>query len=153
MMHTLGRFTIQKSSRKHWRIWDSEIIGKFRIIIGNKGYDSEENHIIAKKYCLLAIIPARKKDVLTHRTKVENKKKMKRHLSEKYNKRPIVETVNLRIKRKSKSFVKLETLGEFEKENIMKIIGYNIRRILVLNDSQVIFILEVFYRYSSKNFI
>jgi len=35
---------------------DKEIISKFKIIIGDKGYDSEENHVIAKRYGLLAII-------------------------------------------------------------------------------------------------
>ncbi len=33
-----------------------------------------------------------------------------------------------------------------EKEIAMKIIAYNIRRIVVLNDSRIIFIIEDFYR-------
>jgi len=85
---------------------DSEIIGKFKVIIGDRGYDSEENHIIAKKYGLLAIIPARNKDVPIHRTKGEHRKRMKRHLPEEYNRKPKVETVHSVIKRKSGSFVR-----------------------------------------------
>ena len=34
-----------------------KIINKFKIVIGDKGYDSEENHIIARKHGLFAIIP------------------------------------------------------------------------------------------------
>jgi len=125
---------------------DSEIINKFRIIIGDKGYDSDENHIIAKKYGLLVIIPARNKDVPIHRTKGENRKRMKRHLPEEYNRRPKVETVHSVIKRKSGSFVRSRIPELSEKEIAMKIIAYNIRRIVVLNDSGIIFIVEVFYR-------
>jgi len=87
---------------------DREIIGKFNIIIDDKGYDSEENHIIAKKHGLFAIIPTRNKDVPIHRTKGENRKRMKRHLPEEYKRRSIVETVHSVIKRKSSSFVRSE---------------------------------------------
>ena len=37
-----------------------EIVSKFDIIIGDKGYDSEEKHIIVKKHGLLAIILVKK---------------------------------------------------------------------------------------------
>jgi len=66
---------------------DKELVSKFRIIIGDKGYDSEENHVIAKKHGLLAIIPTRNKDVPIHRTKGENRKRMKGHLKEEYKRR------------------------------------------------------------------
>jgi len=45
---------------------DSEIINKFKIIIGDKGYDSEENHVIAKRCGLFPIMPARNEDVPIH---------------------------------------------------------------------------------------
>mgnify|MGYP001772586981 CR=1 FL=1 len=35
---------------------DREIVTKFRTIIGDKGHGSEENHVITKRYGLLAII-------------------------------------------------------------------------------------------------
>jgi len=50
------------------------------------------------------------------------------------------------IKRKSGSFVRSRIPELFEKEIAMKIIAYNIRRIIVLNDFGFIFIVEVFYR-------
>jgi len=66
----------------------------------------EENHVIAKKHGLLAIIPARNEDVPIYRTKGKNRKKMKRHLPEEYKSRSIVETVYSVLKRKSGSFVR-----------------------------------------------
>ncbi len=134
-----------KEFRKVLKNMDNEIVDKFKIIIGDKGYDSEKNHIIAKGYGLFAIIPARNEDVPIHRTKGENRKRMKRHLPEEYNRRPIVETVHSVIKRKSGSFVRSRIPGQLEKEIALKIIAYNIRRILVLNGSKIIFIIEVFY--------
>jgi len=120
---------------------DREVIAKFKIIIGDKGYDSEENHVIAKRHDLLAIIPVRNKDVPIHRTKGENRKRMKKHLPDEYKRRPIVETVHSAIKRKSGSFVRSRIPGLAEKEIALKIIAYNIRRIITLNNSIFIFII------------
>jgi len=66
-----GEIHDPKEFKKTLENMDREIIAKFRIIIGDKGYDSEENHVIAKKPGLLAIIPVRNKDVPIHRTKGE----------------------------------------------------------------------------------
>jgi len=85
---------------------EKEIISKFDVIIGDKGNDSEKNHVIAKKYGLLSIIPVRNEEVPIHRTKGENRKRMKRHLPEEYKRRSIVETMHSAIKRKSGSFVR-----------------------------------------------
>ena len=101
-----GEIHDSKEFKKALENIDKEIIGKFKFIIGDKGYDSEENHVIAKRNGLLAIIPVRNKDVPIHRTKGENRKRMKRHLPEEYRRRPIVETVHSAIKRKSGSFVR-----------------------------------------------
>ena len=76
----------------------------------------EENHVIAKRYSLLAIIPTRNKDVPIYRTKGENRKRMKKHLPEEYKRRPIVETVHSVIKRKSGSFVRSRIPELAEKE-------------------------------------
>ncbi len=133
-----------KEFKKTLENMDREIIGKFKVIIGDKGYDSEENHIIAKKYGLMAIIPARNKDVPIHRTRGENRKRMKRHLPEEYNRRPIVETVHSVIKRKSGSFARSRIPELSEKEIAMKMISYNIRRIIVLIYCGFIFIIKVF---------
>ncbi len=137
--------------RKALKNMNNEIIDKFNVIIGDKGFDSEENHIIARKYGLFAIIPARNEGVPIYRTKGENRKRMKRHLPEEYKRRSIVETVHSVIKRKSGSFVRSRIPGQFEKEMALRIIAYNIRRILMLNGSKIIFvIIEDFYRAGSE---
>ncbi len=118
-----GHIHDSKEFKKTLENMDKEMIGKFKIIIGDKGYDSEENHIIAKEYGLVAIIPARNKDVPIHRTRGENRKRMKRHLPEEYNRRPIVETVHSVIKKKSGSFVRSRIPELSEKEIAMKIIA------------------------------
>jgi len=66
---------------------------------------------------------------------------MKRHLPEEYRRRSIVETVHSVIKRKSGSFVRSRIPELAEKEIALKIIGYNIRRTIIINNS--IFILVI----------
>jgi len=88
-------------SKKTLENMGKELVSKFNVIIGDKGYDSEENHVIAKRYDLQAIIPVRNKDVPIHRTKGENRKRMKRHLPDEYKRRSVVETVHSAIKRES----------------------------------------------------
>mgnify|MGYP001772611472 CR=1 FL=1 len=45
----IGEIHDSKEFKKTLENMDREVVGKFKIIIGNKGYDSEENHFIAKK--------------------------------------------------------------------------------------------------------
>jgi len=45
-----GEIHDSKEFKKTLENMDREIINKFRLIIGDKGYDSEENHVIAKKH-------------------------------------------------------------------------------------------------------
>jgi len=126
---------------------DREIINRFKIIIGDKGYDSEENHVIAKRYDLQAIIPVRNEDVPIHRTKGENRKRMKRHLPEEYKRRSIIETVHSVIKRMNGPFVRSRIPEVAEKEIALKIIAYNIRRTVILNNPKFIFII---FRFSTE---
>jgi len=74
---------------------DSEIINKFKTIIGDKRYDSERGKPrYCKKTWSFCYNTLRNEDVPVHRTKGENRKKMKRHLQEEYKRRSIVETVH-----------------------------------------------------------
>jgi len=52
-----GEIHDSKEFKKTLENMDKELVGKFRLIIGDKGNDSEENHVIAKRYDLQAIIP------------------------------------------------------------------------------------------------
>jgi len=72
---------------------------------------------------------------------------MKRKLPEEYKRRAIVETVHSVLKRKSGSFVRSRISELAEKEIALKIIAYNIRRIIILNNS--IFIL-IIIRFSTE---
>ena len=63
---------------------------------------------------------------------------MKRHVEE-YKRRSIVETVHSVLKRKNSSFVRSRIPELAEKEIALKIIAYNIRRIITLNNSMFIF--------------
>jgi len=72
---------------------------------------------------------------------------MKRHLPEEYNRRPIVETVHSAIKRESGSFVRSRIPEVAEKEISLKIIAYNIRRILIISNFIFIFIV---FRFSKE---
>ena len=136
-----GEIHDSKEFKKVLENIDSEVVAKFKIIIGDKGYDSEENHVIAKEHGLLAIIPTRNKDVQIYRIRGKTGKRMKRHLQEEYKRRPIVETVYSVIKRKSESFVRSRKPELAEKEIALKIIAYNIRRTIILNDSIFIFVI------------
>jgi len=142
-----GEIHDSKEFKKALENMDSEIINKFKIIIGDKGYDSEENHVIAKKHGLFAIIAVRNEDVPVHRTKGENRKRMKRHLPEEYKRRSIVETVHSVMKRESGSFVRSRIPELTEKEIVLKIIAYNIRRTIILSHSIFIFII---FRFSTE---
>jgi len=57
------------------------------------------------------------------------------HLPEEYKRRSIVETVHYVLKRMSGSFVRSRTPEVAENEIALKIIAYNIRRVIILNNS------------------
>jgi len=101
-----GEIHDSKEFKKTLEILNREIVSKLRIVIGDKVYDSEkENHIIAKKHALLAIILARNEDVLVYRTKGE-KREDEEAFARRLQRRLIVETVHSVLKKKSGSFVR-----------------------------------------------
>ena len=74
---------------------------------------------------------------------------MKRHLPDEYKRRPIVETVHSAIKRKNGSFVRSRIPELAEKEIGLKIIAYNIMRVIIINNSMFILII---IRFSTELF-
>ncbi|MGC8620186.1 MAG: transposase [Thermoplasmata archaeon] len=106
------------------------IIRKFTHIIGDKGYDSEKNHQIARSYGLISVIPARNEDVPVYRTRGYYRKKMKRKLPDEYRERAKVETVHSVIKRRFGDFLRSMDKINSRKEEIMKFLVYNITRII-----------------------
>jgi len=71
---------------------------------------------------------------------------IKRHLPEEYKRRPIVETVHSVVKRKSSSLVRSRIPEIAEKEIALKIIAYNIRRTVIIDNSIFIIVILDFYR-------
>jgi len=61
----------------------------------------------------------------------------------------MVETIHSVLKRKSGLFVRSRTPELAEKEIALKIIAYNIRRTIILNDSKFILII---FRFSTEFF-
>ncbi|MGC9176506.1 MAG: transposase, partial [Thermoplasmata archaeon] len=106
------------------------IIRKFTHIIGDKGYDSEKNHQIARSYGLISVIPARNEDVPVYSTRGYYRKKMKRKLPDEYRERAKVETVHSVIKRRFGDFLRSMDKINSRKEEIMKFLVYNITRII-----------------------
>jgi len=51
-----GEIHDSKEFKKTLENMDSEVVGNFDIIIGDKGNDSEENHVIPKRDGLFVII-------------------------------------------------------------------------------------------------
>ena len=76
-----------------------------------------------------------------------NTKKMKKYSPGEYRRRSIVETIHSAIKRESGLFVRSRIPELAEKEIALKIIAYNIRRIIILNNSMFIFII---FRFSTE---
>jgi len=68
-------------------------------------------------------------------------------LPDEYKRRSIVETVHSVIKRKSGSFVRSRIPGLTEKGIALKIIAYDIGRIIILNYSKFILII---FRFSTE---
>jgi len=115
---------------------------------------TQRRTMLLPKYGLFPIIPAREKDVPIYQTKGEYRKRMKKHLPEEYKRRSIVETMHSVIKRKSGSFDTSRTPELAEKEIVLKIITYNIRRAVILNNSIfIIVIIDFLQSYLVKAFI
>ena len=101
-----------------------------KTVIADKGYDSEENHRIAREqFDSISIIPARNQDVPVHRTKGWYRKKMKRHFDkEKYNQRNKVETANSVIKRLMGDSIRSRKVRTQNREMEFKMLAYNAHR-------------------------
>ncbi|MBS3816168.1 MAG: IS5 family transposase [Candidatus Thermoplasmatota archaeon] len=101
-----------------------------KTVIADKGYDSEQNHKIAREeFNSESIISPRNQDVPVHRTKGWYRKKMKRDFDkEKYNQRNKVETVNSVIKRVMDDSIKSRNVKTQNREMEFKMLAYNAHR-------------------------
>jgi hypothetical protein len=98
--------------------------------IGDKGYDAEENHRVAREELGVekeTIIPPRNEEVPVYKTKGRYRKELKKrgYRKEDYNKRNMDETVFSVMKRLFGEDVKSRKTAMQNKEMILKMIAYN----------------------------
>jgi hypothetical protein len=104
------------------------------LVIADKGYDDEKNHMFARE-CLLAdsIIPARFEDVPAWKTYGRYRKQMKRGYSKHlYNERNKVETIFSVIKRMFGECIRSKKIKTKNREMAFRCIAYNMHRYVKL---------------------
>lgn len=95
---------------------------KVEILLGDKGYDSEQVHLTCKKKGVRAIVPVRAR-CRTGR----HRKKMRDNFPQKiYNRRPLIETVNSALKRLYGGSVRCHTAATQRAEVFLRLIQYNL---------------------------
>jgi len=103
------------------------------VILGDKGFDAQKNHTVVHEHGALLITPLRNEDVPIHRTKGEDRKKLKRSFPKKtYRKRNKKETVFGVVKQKYGDTVTAYTYHMQKIELLCRYLAYNVDRILTL---------------------
>ncbi|MCL4379218.1 MAG: IS5 family transposase [Candidatus Marsarchaeota archaeon] len=108
----------------------SKTVGRRKVhdATADKGFDAEENHRFAHKIGVDSIIPLRR-DVPVLKTKGRYGKRLRRYFpQERYNRRPIVETVNSVEKRKFGDDLRSRLLKTQRREMKVVDVVYNIHR-------------------------
>ena len=120
-----------------------------RIIVADRGYDSENNHVSAQNLGISrAIIRPKHESLQIYKTKGFHRKNMKRHFDwESYHQRSKAETIFSVIKRMLGEYVMSRCIITQNREVMYRIIAYNCYRIT--RDS--LLILGVFYRANFFN--
>lgn len=122
-----------RKKRRHDSIDFSLLVGKAKpeIILADKGYDSEKNHIFAQRIGARLIAPLRNKNVPVWRTSGEYRKALKRKFpSEIYFQRNKVETVFSVLKRKFGSAACSRKFHTQKIELLSRAAAYNAYRIV-----------------------
>jgi hypothetical protein len=102
------------------------------VVVADKGYDSEENHIfVREKLKGFSIIPSRYENVSIWKTKGRYRKEMKRGYNKVlYNQRNKDETIVSVIKRLFGEYVTSRLIRMQNKELVFRCIAYNVHRML-----------------------
>ena len=107
-------------------------MGPIKLVIGDKGYDAEKNHRVAREELRVeeTIIPPRNENVPAWRTEGRYRKELKKrgYRKEDYNQRNITETVFSVMKRLFGEAVTSRKTDMQNKEMILKMIAYNTHR-------------------------
>jgi len=103
---------------------------EIRISVGDKAYDSEENHEFAEQEGFEHIAPLKKK-VAVWRTKGRHRKRLRRNFPEKkYHRRSIIENMFFCVKRLCGKVIYAKKWIMQKKEMLAKILAYNINRLV-----------------------
>jgi len=101
-------------------------------IVADKGYDSEKNHHIARRFGMKPVIPLRNNRYGTVR-KYQRRKMLKEFDDIVYHMRSIVETVNSVMKRLMGSWLNSRSLVSQKKELIWMCVVYNVHRLVKIS--------------------
>ncbi len=105
-------------------------IKKLSAVVADRGYDSEQNHVLVRqKLCGYSIIPARNVEVSVWKTRGRYRKKMKRWYSKLlYHQRNKEETIISVIKRLFGEHITSRLIRMQNREMIFRCIAYNVHR-------------------------
>ncbi|MFW6173661.1 MAG: transposase [Elusimicrobiota bacterium] len=103
------------------------------VSVGDKAYDSEDNHEFAEKNGFEHIAPLRSKTKQYHRIKGRHRKKLFRKFPKKrYHRRSIIENMFFCVKRLCGKAVRAKKWMMQKKEMLAKVLAYNIHRLVQL---------------------
>ena len=104
--------------------------GKVSIYLGDKLYDSEKNHELAKKHGARFIAPLKRAEVPIHRRKGCHRKELAKNFPQKlYNKRSIIESIFSVIKRKFGQMIYSKKFKTQKNEILFRTVAYNVDRL------------------------
>ncbi len=99
-----------------------------RLSVGDKAYDSEDNHEFAEKEGFEHIAPLKNK-VAVWRTKGRHRKKLRRNFPEKNHRRDIIENMFFCVKRLCGKVIYAKKWIMQKKEMLFRCLAYNIYRL------------------------
>ncbi|HEY7572966.1 MAG TPA: transposase [Nitrososphaeraceae archaeon] len=100
------------------------------VVTADKGYDSEENHLLVREFTCISIIPARYEHVPIWRTHGRHRKEMKRGYSKfLYNQRNKDETIMSVIKRLFGEYISSRLVKTQNRELSFRCVIYNMHRL------------------------
>ncbi|MDE1818497.1 MAG: transposase, partial [Thaumarchaeota archaeon] len=117
-------------------------------VVADRGYDSEQNHVVAEKMGIAnAIIRPKYENLQVHKTRGFHRKMMKRHFDwDVYHQRSKVETIFSVIKRMLGEHIMSRYILTQNREAMYRVIAYNCYR----TNWNCLLILDGFYRANYK---
>ncbi len=134
------------------------VVAPVDIVLGDMGFDDENNHVGARKTGTAAIIPTRYADVPIHRTSGIHRKEMKRNFPRQlYSQRNKSETIFFVVKRMMSGDITSRNDATQDNETLLGLIAYNSYRVAKLESAVLVCFLQgppnaIMWRLSSVVF-